>query len=82
MSRPPETDKQRKERMKANEDVIKRWGMRKEKPVEQKPGKVLPFPQRRLCQDCKQGTMEEMNFTGLEHIWCCNLCGSLLDITK
>lgn len=85
MSKPPETDKQRKERMEHNKDLLKRWNMKKEVPAPQKPGKVLTFPQtvaRRLCKDCNHGAMEEMNFNGMEHIWRCNVCGSLLDITK
>ena len=85
MSRPPETDKQRKERMKKNEDLLKRWGMKKEVPAQPKPGKVLTFPElvaRRLCLECYHGAMEEVNFHGMEHIWKCNTCGHLLDITK
>jgi hypothetical protein len=68
--------------MKANEDVIKRWGMRKKKPVEQKPGKVLVFPQVRLCPDCKQGKMEEVNLPSMTDLLICRACGSLQDITK
>lgn len=85
MSKPPETDKERKDRMAKNKDLVKRWELKKEKPATLKPGKLLTFPQhvaRRLCQDCKSGAMEEINFTGMEHIWRCNLCGSLLDVTK
>jgi hypothetical protein len=68
-----------------NKDLVKRWGIKKEKPAPQKPGKVLTFPEtvaRRLCLDCKHGSMEEVNFTGMEHIWKCQTCGSLLDTSK
>ena len=85
MSRPPETDKERKERMDKNKDLVSRWGLKKEKPTPPKPGKLLTFPQhvaRRLCKDCNHGTMEEMNFIELQHIWKCTTCGSMLDITK
>ena len=85
MSRPPETDKQRKERMKKNEDLLKRWGMKKEVPATPKPGKLLTFPQhvaRRLCKECQQGAMEEINFHGMEHIWKCYICAALIDISK
>lgn len=85
MSKPPETDKQRKERMKKNEDLLKRWGMKKEVPATPKPGKVLTFPESilvRLCKECHHGSMEELNFHGMENILKCCTCGALVDLSK
>jgi hypothetical protein len=83
MSRPPETKKQREDRMKHNEEVLKKYNLKPPavRPLLQPEGKVLSMEEaikRRICTGCHVGNMQELNFGKDINTWKCSICGKTI----